>query len=361
MNDAASGAHRPAWVFSSYVNAWSLRAALTQLGRSLHVCAPDGLLRGGARQPEHGDTLFFTEEASLAEFLPKAALFHFLPRHLPEDVLDDKPGLTRLAVKLGLPVVTSLDLDVALRKNAVPFPFLLKSAGSWRNGRNLPRGWVCPDRAALDRALDEIAAAGFARSDFFAQEWLGETAPNDSVCGFFDARHPARNLMVVAKRRLNDRPSLACSAVVEVVGDPGGLTACAERLLREIDFTGPFELEFVRDAAGQFRLLELNPRFWLQHGMFLPFGNGVVRRYLELDQPAAPVEAIPPGTTWVNGVWLAQQIFRGRWRQAYPWFKHRPRTAPRRLIVPDLRAAMGFLIRRRLRQAGPESVIQWNR
>ena len=330
-----------------------------QLGRSLQVCAPDGLLRGADQRPATGDTLFFTEEASLAQYLPQAATFDFLPRHLPEEVLDNKPGLTLLAAKLGLPVVASWDLDSALRQNAVPFPFLVKAAGSWRNGRKLPRGWVCTDRAAVDRALVEIAATGFVRSDFFVQEWLGEATPNFSVCGFFDARQPARNLLAVAKRRLDDRPTPACSAVVEAVDDPGGLTALTERVLREIDYTGPFELEFLQDAAGQFRLLELNTRFWMQHGLFLPFGNGVVRRYLGLELPPAQMEAIPLGTTWVNGVWLAQQILRGRWRRAFPWLRRRSGSPPL-LVTPDLRTAIGFVIRRKIAREGTASTTPWN-
>jgi len=339
------------WVFSAYISAWSLRAGLTQVGRSLHVCAPDGLVRGGNQRPASGDTLFFTEEASLVHYLAQAAAFQFLPRHLPDESRDNKPGLTRCAAALGVPVVASWPLD-AMRSGAGPaFPLLLKGVGSWRAGRRLPRGWICADRASLDRALQTIVETGFAASDFFLQEWFGDAAPNYSVCGFFDSRRPARDLLVVVRRRVNDRPSLACSAVVEVVDDPGCLVPLTRRVLGAIDYTGPFELEFLQDGAGQFRLLELNARWWMQHGLFLPFGNGVLRRYLGLDATATAAETIPLGTTWVNGVWLTQQILHGRWRRALRWIPCR-RGSPPRLVAPNLGAAFRFVIRRRLIRAG---------
>jgi len=333
------------WVFSSQVNAWSLRAGLALEGRPLKVHAADDLLRGCPDTPRPGDLLFFTEEQSQRAYLAHADKFRFWPRDIPLAIHDDKRGVERLAKSLGIPVVASLDATTAGRSPS--FPCLLKAAHSWRDGRKLPRGWLCSSVADLERARAEIRDSGYDPSQFFAQEWLGPDAVNISVCGFFDAAEPARTTLLIAERRENDRPGLACSAVVEVVTDPGSLREYTQRLLQAIAYRGPFELEFLVNAAGQARMLELNTRFWLQHGLFVPFGNGVIRRYLGIDEPGDGSDPVPLGTRWINGLWLARLLLRGRWIDFNRWI--RPSEAvPFRIIAPSLLDSIRHLIGRRL-------------
>jgi len=250
-----------------------------------------------------------------------------------------------------------LDRRVAAR-TPCHYPFLVRPPVQWRNGRKLPRGWVCTDRAAVDRALVEIAATVSSGPTFFVQEWLGEATPNFSVCGFFDARQPARNLLAVAKRRLMTGPHRPARPWWKAVDDPGRLTALTERVLREIDYTGPFELEFLQDAAGQFRLLELNTRFWMQHGLFLPFGNGVVRRYLGLELPPAQMEAIPLGTTGSTACGSPSR-FSGPLAQSIPLAPPQKRltTAARDTRPPHCHR---FVIRRKIAREGTASTTPWN-
>jgi hypothetical protein len=75
----------------------------------------------------------------------------------------------------------------------------------------------------------------------------------------------------------------------------------AQRILESIDFTGMCELPFLIDSYHRWRLLELNPRPWLQVGLTAAAGAplaAMTHRVLLGDD----VEAIQPkdGVNWVN-------------------------------------------------------------
>jgi D-aspartate ligase len=66
----------------------------------------------------------------------------------------------------------------------------------------------------------------------------------------------------------------------------------ALRLLRAFDFHGVSQVEFKRDPRdGRFKLMEVNPRFWLWHGLAAALGVDFTRiAYLDLlGRPPAPV------------------------------------------------------------------------
>jgi predicted ATP-grasp superfamily ATP-dependent carboligase len=66
----------------------------------------------------------------------------------------------------------------------------------------------------------------------------------------------------------------------------------ALRLLRAFDFHGVSQVEFKRDPRdGRFKLMEVNPRLWLWHGLAAALGVDFARiAYLDLlDRRSAPV------------------------------------------------------------------------
>jgi hypothetical protein len=94
------------------------------------------------------------------------------------------------------------------------------------------------------------------------------------------------------------------SAVVATVSDPGGLVERTRSILDRLDFTGPFELEFL-EHEGWHYVIELNPRLWLQHGIFTPYGNGLIKRCLDADSEADwSEEELPRNALWVDSHWL---------------------------------------------------------
>lgn len=334
-------------VFSSGINAWSLKQALDAFGIPLRSDCAGGLVPGGTDAPAPGSVLYFTEESSLSAYLTRRNEFEFWPKTFPKDLIDDKPALSRFASSLGLEVVESLPLEAI--STSSHFPMLLKGRSSWSGPRKLPRGWVCEDYESFAARLAETKAAGFSPPDFFAQEWLGSSAPNFSVCGFFDAANPARELLAVVIRRVHDRKGLACSAVVEVMEDPANLVAATRSLLHALHFTGPFELEFLQAPDGRFRILELNPRFWMQHAIFIPHGNGLIARYLSMNPPDTRMpetSPVPAGTTWINTLWLVRQLLTGHWKSAQPWVLRTIKHKDKVVLAPDLRTAILVVAKR---------------
>ena len=292
---------------SSWINAWSLRRACAALGVDLRVA-------DAARElplPRLGATdaaqwLFFTEEASLRRALEGSESGRYLPERFPLDLLDDKWAFAEfLAIDATGPqglVQWTLD-DAAAR-----FPVLLKCRHSWIQGRKLPRGWVCHDAAELAARRAGFAAEGLREDWFFLQEWLGD-APLRllSVGGFFDADDESRNLALVTERVADYGSGPSSSAMLVTVSDEAGLVQQAAQVLRRLGYRGPFEMEFIV-TAGRCVTLELNPRFWMQHGLFVPAGNGLVKRYLGQDTPADRGPIAAPRLLWADGVWLLRRL-----------------------------------------------------
>ena len=192
------------------------------------------------------------------------------------------------------------------------YPLLLKCRHSWQDALESPRGWVCRDAGELAGRRARLPAAGLRPDWFFLQQWMGD-APMRllSVGGFFDADDAARNLACVTDRLASYGDGPSSSAVLATVDDEWGLVDAAASVLRRLQHRGPYEMEFIVDAEAPPRVLELNPRFWMQHGIFMAFGNGLVKRYLGLDR-AADRDATPPqaAVLWVDGVWLLRRLFR---------------------------------------------------
>jgi len=295
-------------VFSSYVNAYAIYCGAKQLG--VEVCTTDRApvfpLPVAGELNKH-DYLFFTEEASLCRALRCKKAGNFLPAAFPLALLDNKWAFSNwLATKPGL--TTGLKQWSVDRIDDVKYPCLLKAKHSWHGDQKLPRGWVCNSRHELCRATQFLNDKGFDSSLFFIQQWLGmEGCRVISVCGFHDANHGSRNLTAVVERIASHTQGLSCSAAVETIADEWGVVSRAQDILDSLDFTGPYELEFLV-AGRQVFTLELNPRFWMQHAIFLYNGNGLVKRYIGLDGPEDEKEHSINDVVWIDGMHLLRSI-----------------------------------------------------
>lgn len=330
---------------SSWINAWTLRQACAPLGVDLRVVAgPRQLPLPAAAPGDAAEWLFFTEEASLRRALAGGTRgARFLPTTFPDALLDDKFAFAEFLAAdpdgpRGLAQCTLAELDHGA---AVPsYPMLLKARHSWLGDRKLPRGWVCRDAVELASRRRALAAAQLDEAWFFLQEWLGDASMRLlSVCGFFDAEAEARGLALVTERVADyggDGPT--SSAMLVTAADAHDLVAAAARVLRRLRYRGPYELEFIV-AGGQVRALELNPRFWMQHGLFLADGNGLVRRYLGMDSEAEP-PAAPPKLLWVDGTWLLRRLLRADRRVLELWRTWVCQRGHRPVVCPSLGAAL---------------------
>lgn len=253
--------------------------------------------------------LLFTEEASLSQALQSNDSRRFLPKHFPADLLDDKWAFAEF---LGLDAdgpqgLTQWSLT---QLDQARYPVLLKGRHSWRRGRKIPRGWVCKDSTEVEQMLKHMAINDWDTSWFFLQEWLGE-APLKllSVGGFFDATDENRNLSVVTERVAEYGVGPSSSAMLVTVPDSLGLLEHSAHILRRLRYCGPYEMEFIV-AGARILALELNPRFWMQHGLFLHSGNGLIKRYFDQETAEDLKSPSPENLLWVDGLWLLRSILR---------------------------------------------------
>jgi hypothetical protein len=305
-------AHRvTALTHSSWINAWTLRRACAALGVDLRVApGPREMPLPQAAPGVVPQWLFFTEEASLAAALQGRLAGRFWPRRFPQPLLDDKWAFAAWLAEdpagpQGLP---QWPLEAARDRAGLPWPLMLKARHSWQGTHKLPRGWVCRTPAELDAALARLAADGLPPQAFFLQRWMADQPMRLlSVCGFFDAGDESRNLHLLTERVADYGPGPSSSAMLVTVPDEAQLAGQAAHVLRRLGYVGPYELEFIVCAQGSW-LLELNARFWMQHGLFLATGNGLVRRYLGLDGAVPAAAPPPPPLAWIDGTWLLRRL-----------------------------------------------------
>lgn len=295
--------------FTASTNARSLYQSAKALGVPFATVDPSGCLGVPTTKClSSQDWLMFTEENSLEKALRGELSGHFHPRSFPLHLLDDKYAFAEFLKK-----ETGLTLCVPhwslANKDQVSFPCLVKAKKSWFEGSRVPRGWVCRSKKELEERLDTLRQGSIPLDCFFLQAWFGDKGQCEvlSVCGFHDADEANRNLTAVVRRVASAQAGLSCSAMVETVKDQWELRNRTRKILDALAFVGPFELEFLL-VGSQVHVLELNPRFWMQHEIFFKKGNGVVKRYLGLDAPSDRETQQIEDVAWVDGIQLLMSL-----------------------------------------------------
>lgn len=299
-------------IFSSYTNAYAIYKGVQSLGVDAATTDSDATFPMPSQMAAtKADWLFFTEEASLRRALTGELTGNYLPRQFPLHLLDDKWALVQWLDGMdGL--AKGLRQWSLAERNQVTYPCLLKAKHSWAESVKLPRGWVCHSAQELEHRLISLKTEGLNPAHFFLQEWLGDFQCRViSVCGFHDSKNSSRNLVAVVERVAAHTDGLSCSAAVQTIDDQWQLISKTAAILNALDFTGPYEMECL--VVGQRALvLELNPRFWMQHAIFLKVGNGLIKRYLGIDTEDDKKNADIKNVVWIDGLHFIMSIFRFR-------------------------------------------------
>jgi len=337
--------HKQHWIFGDYVNAWSIQYGLRKLGqqyedRSQLVSCPEN---NGQNIPA-GDTLFFTDERWLQEFIDRDE-FCFLPRRSPL-VIDDKLWFYDWLKSRG---EQPIPYNATLETWGV-WPVLIKARHSWQGSRKLPRGFLCRTPEEFQQARQQISDMQLTDSSFCTQQFISSPGFVYSVCGHFDATNNHQNAILVTRKTLSTVQDLGTGTVVDTVSDPEQLLDRTARILNALNFSGPFELEFLHDThTGKFYVLELNPRFWMQHGIFIDgFDNLLLKRYLGLDTPVNNRKPSAAQLCWINRVDLLTSLVKADWKfatQLIRLWRQRKREGATCLWYPDLRTSIRFLLR----------------
>lgn len=190
--------------------------------------------------------------------------------------------------------------------------------------------------------LNNLKENGYKLKDFFIQKWIKtKNSRNLSVCGFYDFKNKKRNLHTLVERIEELENQISGSIALETVLDKLGLIKESEKLLDFLKYKGPYEIEFI-ETEGNTYFLELNPRFWMQNSIFYPHKNGLVKRYLNLDNEEDHKIQTLDYTFWINGIFLVQSIVLFRLKYLYLLLKKV--LIKRKFIVISPPLSVSFLI-----------------
>jgi hypothetical protein len=271
------------FISSGHINAWTIQKCLQELELDCKSLGKNSKLVASAEvRPKQNDVIFFTEEDSLNHFLKLANQdsFHFYPK-APEVPVDDKLAFANFLEQNLEKPVPYVRVSEGFPETPPFLPVLVKARSSWKNGKKIPRGWVCETIESYRSVFDQVTCLSLESSDFLLQRYFGKTSCF-STCGFFDATNPDKNIIVTTEKLLGQGGLLTTGVIVSTVHDPEDLVTRTTNILKAMNYCGPFELEFIFDyETKSFYVLELNMRFWMQHGIFLHYSNnGLIKRYL---------------------------------------------------------------------------------
>ncbi len=237
------------------------------------------------------DVLLAMDDATLAAAVasppPCAGL---LPPRPAFERFRDKAATLRLAEERGVPVprwvVADVLPDAALRQaRRLGYPVVLKPRVS-SGGRGLV---LAPDPPALEAAL-----AAHVGPPPLLQAWVGWGAQYD-VGLLYDGG--GRRVAAFVQRELRHYPLTGGPSTVQESVSAPDLVLLADRLLGEVGWVGPAEVEFRMDQAGVPRLMEVNPRYWASLALAVQCGIDfpALHAALALGRTVAPVGTYPVG------------------------------------------------------------------
>lgn len=297
-------------IFGNYVNAWALRRSLKKMHRPFSVYSKsNNLIAGSEISVGAQDVLLFTDEGMLLKYHGRKD-FNVFPTLNEPKIIDDKWAQYEFLKRIGESPVPSWQFG----EEPKFFPIYLKLKSSWMADRRLPRGEVIHAEQEKRTVYKTKRFADVTpEMCFFQTPLTGNLTGNISVSGFFDHRNSNRNCMLTTRKIWGCGIYGSTGTIVESTIDPENLVNRTKFILEKLQFHGPFELEFFRDqASGHFYVLELNCRFWMQHGIFIDHAsNAVVRysvdRYCENLAPQTPDIAV----LWVDTIGVIASLLKG--------------------------------------------------
>lgn len=190
--------------------------------------------------------------------------------------------------------------------------YIIRVNSSWNELKKLPRLKIVNSIEERECFESSLLAKGLTRDMWSYQELLSVSdKDNLSVCGWYDSDFKQ---FVVTRKILQHPPKTGNGDVVEVYKDaPRYIIDVTMDILKALEYVGPFEMEFVFDlSTNQYKVIELNPRFWMQHGLVNDItGNSLIRRALG-ERGLIPVDYkdVQYGA-WINGNRVLYHIIKG--------------------------------------------------
>ncbi len=188
--------------------------------------------------------------------------------------------------------------------------FFIRFKRSWDGLKRLPRVKLITSFEQQRDVENKYIQKGFQPHQWCYQEALSiDPYHNVSISGW----HGPEGRLYFATRHLLRHPSENGNGdVTEIISPPSGLLECTERILSALEYQGPFELEFLLDLkCGYYKVIELNPRFWMQHGLIETVtGHALVSKYADI-AGVKPIIRTGDVRYWVNTFYAIYRVAKG--------------------------------------------------
>jgi predicted ATP-grasp superfamily ATP-dependent carboligase len=276
------------------------------------VHQPDELVRfllEHARQHELPSVLYPTADAFVVfasehRRALEPYFVHALPSPSAVAAGIDKRLQYTLAVDASVPVVPtrwpSTRSDARALADQMSYPLVVKAAAGylWRDHFRRQKAVRVDTAAALVTLLDEMIDRGAAA---LVQPFIpGPNTNHIKVCAYFDAA--GQPLTCICMRKIRQYPiDFGVGTMMESVEAPE-VMELGLRLFRAMSWRGPGSIEFKRDDRdGGWKLIELNPRLWQQHGLAAACGvDFPLLQYRDLTAQPHPEAHYRLGVRWVD-------------------------------------------------------------
>ena len=295
--------------------------------------------------------LFFTDERYLAVLstarnlgeIPDFRFFAGSDRHL-ETILDRLKFYRFIEQNHLAPVPKTISGD----KN--PFeilgdPVLIRPNVSWRSPRKRQRVAILASKADLEKITDLYRKDGLQPEEWCYQEVLStEAIHNLSVCGWYDAKEQH----LFCTRKLLQHPESCGNGDVNelMLNAPGSIMEQSCAIFQALEYNGPLELEWVYDEKnGIYKIIELNPRFWMQHSLVgAASRQAVIRKYMGVNGDIHINQKINYSEVryWVNPLYALLRLLKGDLRGLRYYFM-KGAVSPISLTQAIFYAPMHFL------------------
>ncbi|OXU15570.1 glycosyltransferase [Sedimentisphaera salicampi] len=176
--------------------------------------------------------------------------------------------------------------------------FIVRPRESFQNPMQKETVSLVKGRRHYNSVMEDYFSRGLGYRDICFQEKLNiKDEYNVSLAGWYDKTHQHISCM---RKRYQHPPGVGTGDITEIIKPPENLLESTLKILNELNYKGPFELEFVFDSnKNEYKVIEMNPRFWMQHGLVEQItGFAIISRYLNREPQEINLEN--PPKFWVN-------------------------------------------------------------
>lgn len=267
------------------------------------------LIEEGMRQSQAG--IIFPASDAFALFVSRyrdelSTFFRFniAPSHVIEAMINKRLQY-EMAERVGIPYPKTYYpktiQDVHNLKDVLEYPIFIKPyvAHLWKENVIEGKGFKVHENGELQARFEEIIPMGI---EAMVQEIIpGPNTNHFKVCTYIDSQ--GKSLGVFTLRKIRQHPEeFGTGTLVESVHYPE-LAEMGLRFFEGIGYRGIGSIEFKIDARdGNLKLIELNPRLWLQNAQATVCGmNFPLMQYLDLTkQNPLPVRDFLVGVKWIK-------------------------------------------------------------